>query len=151
MAKLIGAPVAGVRYLDPLADAFLELMERTVGGSGHTTTSPYRVGSAIAPDGSVAVEIYARQGKLKGAQRNKPAVDALKFCALRDLTDRMTADARYIIAFADEEAMEHYLGMCSAEYARHCGCEAMFVNIRDDGRAAIGAAQERQGENMGSR
>ena len=76
MAKLIEAPVAGVPYLDPLADAFLELMERTVGGSGHTTTSPYLVGSALAPDGSVAVEIYARQGKLKGAQRKKPAVDA---------------------------------------------------------------------------
>lgn len=104
---------------------------------------------AMAPDGSVAVEIYAHQGKLRGGQRKKPATDVLKFCALRDLTDRVTPDARFILAFADEQPMRQFEGMWASAYARHIGVESVFVDLGDAGRAELREAQRRQGENMG--
>jgi hypothetical protein len=54
----------------------------------------------VAADESVLVEVFARQGALKGGQRGKIARDALKLITL----GRHRPDARLILAPADEAA-----------------------------------------------
>ena len=55
----------------------------------------------IAADGSAFVEIFARQGALKGGQRHKVATDALKLITI----GRSRPVADLVIAFADEKGL----------------------------------------------
>jgi hypothetical protein len=60
----------------------------------------------VSADESVFIEIFARQGKLKGGQRRKVAQDALKLITLA----RSRPNARCIIAFGDTEAEQCVAG-----------------------------------------
>ena len=92
----------------------------------------------VAEDGSVFVEIFAHQGKLKGGQQKKVGLDALKLITL----GRTHREARLILAFADEAAASYVLGKgWLAEALKAWGVEVLVVELDEIERAKIKAAQ----------
>jgi len=95
----------------------------------------------VAPDESVLVEIFAHQGRLKGAQFHKVARDALKLVTLR----RSRSSCRLIIAFGDPEAAACVsAGSWLAEALRVWEIEVVVVDLNEDVRASLRSAQARQ-------
>ena len=100
--------------------------------------------AAVEVDGAsadrrVLVEVFARVGRLKGAQLHKVSTDALKLVAL----GMEHPDARCIIAFASEEALASVVGW-RAEVLASQGIETMVCPLDNAARADVVAAQERQ-------
>lgn len=95
----------------------------------------------VADDNSVFVEVFAHVGALKGGQRHKPAVDALKLITLA----RPRPQARLIIAFADAVAARYLTGASwRAEAMRTWNVEVFIATLDDFVRDGILAAQLRQ-------
>ncbi len=104
------------------------------------TGTPVQV-DGVASDESVFVEIYARQGTLKGGQKKKVAQDALKLITLQ----RSRPGARLIIAFADEGAARHALqGSWVSEALSNWGIEVLVVQLEETIRGELRAAQARK-------
>ena len=93
-------------------------------------------------DRTTFVEIFAKQGRLRGAQFHKVAPDALKLVTVT----KGREDARRIIAFGDDEAAACVTGKSwLAEALATWGVEVMVVDLDDDDvRAGLRAAQARQ-------
>lgn len=95
----------------------------------------------VAPDESVFVEIFAHQGRLKGAQFHKVARDALKLITLR----RTRTTSKLIIAFGDPEAAACVTGASwLAEALSSWEIEVLVVDLEDAVRDGLRAAQVRQ-------
>jgi hypothetical protein len=95
----------------------------------------------VAPDGSAFVEVFAHQGKLRGGQFHKVARDALKLITLA----RRHPTARLAIAFGDMEAAGCVSGgSWVAEALRTWGVQVLVVDLGDELRAGLTAAQARQ-------
>ena len=94
-----------------------------------------------AADESVLVEIFAHQGRLKGAQFHKVARDALKLITLR----RSRPSVRLIIAFGDPDAAGCVTGASwLAEALSAWEVEVLVVDLDDAVRAGLREAQVRQ-------
>lgn len=96
---------------------------------------------AASADFSVVVEAYARQGRLKGAQPKKIAQDILKLALFKRIPGREAT--RAVIAFASPEARKSVTGWLQ-HAADSFGVELVVVEVTDQTRAAIQAAQDRQ-------
>lgn len=94
-------------------------------------------------DQSVLVEVFARIGKLRGAQLHKVSTDALKLLAIRESKPESTL----VLAFADQEAADSIVGWRAA-VLEHNQIEKMVADLPAGEREAIRAAQRRQ--NMGN-
>lgn len=95
----------------------------------------------VADDESVLVEVFARQGALKGGQRGKIARDALKLITL----GRHRPGARLILALADEAAAKPLRAKSwLAEALTTFEVEVLVVDLDPEVRAGIRAAQVRQ-------
>jgi len=103
-------------------------------------------GTSVQVDGStsdesVFLEIFARQGALKGGQRHKVATDALKLITL----GRSRPDAQLIIAFGDAEAAAYATtGTWMSEALATWNVTVLVVELEDAVRDGIRAAQARQ-------
>jgi hypothetical protein len=87
---------------------------------------------------SVFVEVFMRQGRLKGPQLDKVARDALKLVTLA----RTFTATRLVIAFADEAAAASVTGQSwLSESLRIWGVQVLVVPLADDVRATLRAAQ----------
>jgi hypothetical protein len=94
-----------------------------------------------APHESVLVEIFAHQGRLKGAQFHKVARDALKLITL----GRSRDGSKLIIAFADPEAAACVTGASwLAEALRSWEIEVLVVELDDTVRTGLRETQARQ-------
>jgi hypothetical protein len=94
-----------------------------------------------ALDQSVLVEIFAHQGRLRGAQFHKVARDALKLITLR----RTYPASRLVIAFCDAEAARCVEGgSWLAEALRVWRVDVVTVDLADATRAGLRDAQIRQ-------
>ena len=95
----------------------------------------------VAPDESVLVEVFAHQGRLKGAQFHKVARDALKLITLK----RTRPEARLVLAFADPDAAACVTGTSwLAEALGAWDVTVLVAELEDDTRASLRAAQVRQ-------
>ncbi|WP_417746716.1 hypothetical protein [Rosistilla oblonga] len=90
----------------------------------------------------IVVEVYARIGRVKGAQLHKIKGDILKLALVGN---RLGAKWRKILCFASEEAVSYASGKSwVAEAAREFGVEIIVVAIPKEIEASIVAAQNRQ-------
>ncbi len=123
---------------EKLADALsVELSPKTV-MLGERATAAL---DGAAPDESVLVEIFARQGALKGGQKHKVKGDALKLITLA----RARPKARLILAFGSEEAARFALKTSwLAEALRIWGIEVFVAELETGVRSGLRAAQARQ-------
>jgi hypothetical protein len=95
----------------------------------------------VAPDESVFVEVFAHQGRLKGAQFHKVARDALKLITL----GRSRAESKLIIAFGDPDAAACVTGASwLSEALSSWEIEVLIVDLDDAVRAGLRDAQVRQ-------
>ena len=95
----------------------------------------------LAGDGSVLVEIFAHQGKLKGGQQKKVGLDAFKLITL----GRSYPKAQLILAFADQEAAGYTLGKgWLAEALTAWKVRVLVVELSEEERERIRAAQVTQ-------
>lgn len=95
----------------------------------------------VSSDESIIVEVFAHQGRLKGAQFHKVARDALKLITL----GRSRNASRLIIAFGDADAAACVSASSwLAEALRTWGVEVMAVDLDEDVRTGLRAAQVRQ-------
>lgn len=94
-------------------------------------------------DQSVLVEVFARIGRLRGAQLHKVSTDALKLLAIRESRPKSTL----VLAFADQEAANSIVGWRAAVLGQN-QIEKMVADLPADAREEIRAAQRRQ--NMGN-
>lgn len=95
----------------------------------------------VAPDRSAFVEIFARQGPLKGGQKHKVATDALKLITI----GRSRPEADLVIAFADEQAAAYATkGTWMSEALATWGIKVLVVELDEDVRDGIRSAQIRQ-------
>lgn len=103
-------------------------------------------GAAVQVDGaaddeSVFVEIFARQGALKGGQRHKVANDALKLITI----GRSRPGAKLVMAFADGEAAAYATkGTWIAEALSTWGIDVVVVELGEDVRNGIRAEVRQQ-------
>ena len=103
-------------------------------------------GGRVAVDGasndlSVLVEVFARQGTLKGGQQKKVCQDALKLITL----GRHHQRARLLLVFADEQAAAYATtGTWVAEALATWGIEVLVVDVGEEVRLRIRLAQQRQ-------
>jgi hypothetical protein len=94
-----------------------------------------------AEDESVFCEVYARQGRLRGAQPKKVASDALKLITLA----RNHPDARLVLAFSDEAAAACVTGKSwLAETIRVWEIEVVVISLDPTVREGLRDAQARQ-------
>lgn len=104
------------------------------------------MGARIDVDGvdeqhSVFVEVFAHQGRLKGSQIHKVARDALKLITL----GRQYQAAQLVIAFGDSVAAAQVMGSSwLAEALRTWGVRVTLVELEEDVRLSLSAAQARQ-------
>jgi hypothetical protein len=123
---------AEIEILDPLGQ---DLGLTFVRSPGRIDVAPAYVNvDGATPDGSVLVEAYARQGKLKGAQPKKVAQDILKFALVKREAGQQ--NVRTIIAFASAEAHKSIAGWVK-QAAVEFGVELHVVNIQPELRAEI--------------
>jgi hypothetical protein len=95
----------------------------------------------VSSDESVLVEVFARQGRLKGGQFHKVARDALKLITLK----RTRPTAQLVLAFGDPDAAACVTGASwLAEALRVWSITVLVVALHDDVRAGLRAAQDRQ-------
>jgi hypothetical protein len=95
----------------------------------------------VARDETVFVEIFAHQGRLKGAQFHKVARDALKLITL----GRSRPESRLIIAFCDADAAACVSASSwLAEALRTWRIEVFVANLDADVCAGLRSAQARQ-------
>ncbi len=95
----------------------------------------------VAPDESVFVEVFAHQGRLKGAQFHKVARDALKLITL----GRSRAGSKLIIAFGDPDAAACVTGASwLSEALSSWKIEVLIIDLDDPVRAGLRDAQVRQ-------
>lgn len=95
----------------------------------------------VAPDESILVEVFAHQGRLKGAQFHKVARDTLKLITLR----RSRNGSRLILAFGDTDAAACVSGNSwLAEALGTWGIEVLAVDLDDEVRTGLQVAQARQ-------
>lgn len=64
----------------------------------------------VDADTTVFVEVYARVGRLKGAQLHKVAKDVLKLSLIRSHEQRQDREPRLMIVFASDEAYNSVRG-----------------------------------------
>ena len=97
---------------------------------------------AASEDESVLVEIFARQGMLKGGQVKKVAQDALKLITLK----RERPDAKLYLAFASDEAAAYVRNPKGwlTEALRVWGVHVLVVEIPEATKRALVSAQARQ-------
>lgn len=94
-----------------------------------------------AQNNTVFVEVFAHQGRLKGAQPKKVAHDALKLITLQ----RSYPDARLILAFADETAAACVKGKSwLAEALETWSVEVEVVELSAETKQRLQEAQLRQ-------
>jgi len=94
-----------------------------------------------APDESVLVEVFAHQGRLKGAQSHKVARDALKLITL----GRTRPGSKLIIAFGDSDAAACVNAKSwLAQALRTWEVEVLAVDLDAVVRAGLRSAQARQ-------
>ncbi len=96
---------------------------------------------AATPDGGIVVEVYARQGALKGSQLKKIAQDILKLALLK--REIRHAHMEAVLAFASQEAHDSisgWLGQAAVAFE----VDFVVVDIPTWLREKIRAAQERQ-------
>lgn len=96
---------------------------------------------AATADGTVVVEAYARQGKLKGAQPKKIAQDILKLALLKREPAREHTEA--IVAFASQQAYDSISGWLRRA-ADAFDVQLVVVDLPQDLRDQILEAQSRQ-------
>ena len=95
----------------------------------------------VDPDQNVFVEVFARQGKLKGAQFHKVARDALKLITIA----RDRPDARIAIAFGSHEAADCVRNRSwLSEALTTWNIRVIVVELEEAVRDSILAAQARQ-------
>lgn len=95
----------------------------------------------VSADESVLVEVFARHGRLKGAQFHKVARDALKLITVA----RDRGPTRLFIAFGDAEAASCVTGKSwLAEALRTWNVETFVAELSDATSAAVRLAQTRQ-------
>jgi hypothetical protein len=95
----------------------------------------------VSADGLVLVEAFAHHGKMAGSQPKKVSEDAFKLVSIA----KTRPGARLIVAFADDVAASSFLGKSwKAEALRLWGVEVLVVELRQDVRTGIRAAQVRQ-------
>ncbi|MDQ3933604.1 MAG: hypothetical protein M3340_03120 [Actinomycetota bacterium] len=127
-------------------EAIREGVAAHLGKALHPATLSLVGGAAVrvdgaAPDKSVFVEIYARQGALKSGQRHKVATDALKLITLA----RSYPEAELVMAFADEQAAAFATrGTWMAEALAAWGVRVLVVELDEQMREGIRTAQVRQ-------
>lgn len=91
----------------------------------------------------ILAEVYAHQGSLKSAQRNKVYADILKLIFIKQFLKKDSIDA-YII-FGDEEASGILKGVSwGSEVARLYGIKSLTVSLDTELREAIKTAQLKQ-------
>jgi hypothetical protein len=92
---------------------------------------------------SVLVEAWAHQGKPKPAQKNKILADALK---LLYAASTLPNKPRLVLCLSDREAAHHFTSAKSWATAalKDFGIEVVVVDLPDEVRTAILAAQKRQ-------
>lgn len=91
----------------------------------------------------IIAEVYAHQGSLKSAQRNKVYADMLKLIFIKQFLKKDSIDA-YII-FGDEEASNVFKGISwGSEVAKAYGIKSLTVSLDSNLRAAIKTAQLKQ-------
>jgi hypothetical protein len=87
------------------------------------------------------VEIFAHQGRLKGAQFHKVARDALKLITL----GRSRSGSKLVIAFGDADAAACVTAKSwLAEALRTWEIDVFVVSLTDEVRAGLRSAQARQ-------
>jgi len=112
----------------------------------NSTTLSLEGGAVVQVDGAAAdesafVEIFARQGALKGGQRHKVATDALKLITI----GRSRPEADLVIAFADEQAASYATkGTWMSEALATWSIKVLVVEVDARVREGIKAAQVRQ-------
>jgi len=97
---------------------------------------------AIDPNNKVVVEVYARVGKVKGAQLNKIKGDILKLALIEK---RLGVGWRKIMCFASNEAAKYVQGKSwVAEAAKEFGVEIFVVELPEEQKNNVISAQKRQ-------
>lgn len=115
----------------------VELTPRTINLSGG---APVQVDAASA-DGSLLIEIFARQGMLKSGQQKKVAIDTLKLITVR----RENPGTHLLLAFADRGAAAYATGDGWLSHAlRTWEVGIAIIDIPHDLRDEILAAQASQ-------
>lgn len=95
----------------------------------------------VADDPLIFVEVFARQGPLRGGQHHKVSTDALKLVTL----GRAYPDARLVLAFGDVAAAKTLSGRSwKAEALKTWNIEVFVAEIDDEVRDGLRAAQLRQ-------
>ena len=124
----------------------LERVSRLLGVTVAPRTLPLPGGARVEVDGasadaSVLLEVFARQGPLKGGQQKKICQDALKLITLA----RNHPGARLLLVFADEQAAAYATaGTWVAEALAMWGIGVLVVDVGEELRAQINHAQQRQ-------
>jgi hypothetical protein len=131
------------REAEPLIRAGVEkAVDRSLAHTSLRLANGARVDvDGVDVDETVFVEIFAKQGRLRGAQFHKVARDALKLITLTKGRD----GARRIIAFGDAEAAACVTGKSwLAEALSTWEVEVLVVELDEEVRAGLRAAQARQ-------
>ncbi|MFO7958099.1 MAG: hypothetical protein R6X33_13495 [Candidatus Brocadiia bacterium] len=89
----------------------------------------------------MCVEIWAHQGAAKSAQKAKVMKDMCKLL----LCDRLLDDCcRKLFVVSDEAAIAFLRGSWQGQFAEEYGVDTLVVDIPDDLRDEIRAAQKQQ-------
>ncbi len=96
---------------------------------------------AASDDLSVLVEAWAHQGPVKGAQRYKVLTDAFK---LAFVGRELGGTRRLILLLSDDQAAQKFAGGWAAAALRQSGVEIVVVDLDQETRQRVRAAQARQ-------
>lgn len=97
----------------------------------------------VSEDESIFVEVFARIGRLRGAQLHKISTDVLKLITVASTRPQ----ARLVLAFADQEAADSVVGWRAAVLKRH-GISKLVVKLDEGQRREILEAQAAQKRGM---
>jgi hypothetical protein len=124
----------------------LELLQITFGPGLNPDTVPLDGTAsvqvdAVSPNRTVFIEIFAHQGQLKGGQKRKIALDALKLITI----GREYPDAELVIALADDAAAASLKSDSWLAVAlRAWNVKVVVVTLPDDTRSQLRHAQVQQ-------
>ena len=96
---------------------------------------------AASDDLSVLVEVWAHQGPVKSGQRTKVLTDAFK---LAFVGRELGGARRLILLLSDDQAARKFAGGWPAAALRQSGIEIRVVELDDETRNRVRAAQIRQ-------
>ena len=101
---------------------------------------------AASEEPLILAEIWAHQGKLKGAQPSKVMTDAMKLVFARSfLTKDNRTDCRLVLCFADDSAADHFKGNSwMAQAIRNANVEIVVIDLPEEAREQVRQAQTRQ-------